>query len=248
VDFTRTIMSIDSGTRLQFDFDINPAEYLSFAKQDRKQGGKRGKINAISNAKRAIDLQIERIFKSIGHDTENVPNYYQEFSKEYCEEKVDIPLKLRMINALGMAPISIISEIRNPRNKTEHQYLLPTDPEVRTAVEIAELFISVTERRLVDVWDFEISDSKKISKNEQSGIICWLDRHDGGIEICHYDRITHERLFYIIQLTEIEHAILFRMCFLLEQEEELLATLRYFLKRLNHPIPSNKIKIRQQNS
>ena len=49
---------VDSDSRdLEFDasFEIQPRDFLEYAKQDLKQGNDRGKINAISNIKKAIE-------------------------------------------------------------------------------------------------------------------------------------------------------------------------------------------------
>jgi hypothetical protein len=51
---------------LEFPFQIEPREFLKFAEQDLITGGPHGFINALSNAKHAIDCQIEGIIFSFG--------------------------------------------------------------------------------------------------------------------------------------------------------------------------------------
>jgi hypothetical protein len=247
IDFTHTVIDRDTGTRLNYDFDISPQEFLSFAKADKRVGGKRGKVNALSNAKRAIDSQIDRVFMAIGYKLDPLPEYFSQFAKDFCEEKMDVPLKLRVISAFGMAPAAVISDIRNLRNKTEHEYEAPSDLEVKSAVEIAELFLSATELRLMVVWDFRITDSKLYKKEYITGICFNLSSVDHTIESYCYDALSNTKSRCVIEPNLIEHALIMRLCFLLEQEEEVLETLRYILRHVDHPIPSTEVKIVHEN-
>lgn len=47
-------------------FDLIPEGFLYFAKKDVQQNDERGIVNSISNSKRAIDCQFDRICHSIG--------------------------------------------------------------------------------------------------------------------------------------------------------------------------------------
>jgi hypothetical protein len=245
LDFTHAVVEKDCGTRLGYDFDIDPDEFLSFAKSDRKEGGKRGKVNALSNAKRAIDSQIDRIFKSIGYDVRSLPPYFSEFVKEFCDESADIPFKLRIINAFGIAPGGVISDIRTLRNKTEHEYMMPTEVDVKNAVEIAELFLSATERHLMDVWDFEISDTSRPDGGRISGIYFTTSKPQKAIEASYPDWQKYKSHTCLLKPTQLEHAIIMRMSLLIRQDEEVLKSLKYLLRKQNHPIPENEIKLRQ---
>jgi len=245
LDFTHTVVEKDYGTRLGYDFDIDPHEFLSFAKSDRKEGGKRGKVNALSNAKRAIDSQIDRIFKSIGYDVGSLPPYFSEFVKEFCDENTDIPFKLRIINAFGIAPGGVISDIRTLRNKTEHEYMMPTEVDVKNAVEIAELFLSATERHLMTVWSFQISDTSRLNDNYISGIYFGTSEPHKAIKAS-YNNMQNLKIHTCrLKPMQLEHAIIMRMCLNIDQDKEVLKTLKYLLRKLNHPIPENKIKLRQ---
>ena len=78
-----TSLSIEFGDYNQFDFfnfDISPKEYLTFAKEDLKIDNDRGLINALSNAKRAIDCLIESVLKGLKIDCKNILDDAKEFS------------------------------------------------------------------------------------------------------------------------------------------------------------------------
>lgn len=46
---------------VELKFDVTPHEYLEFMEEDLKGEDKRNLINALSNAKRALDCQIESL-------------------------------------------------------------------------------------------------------------------------------------------------------------------------------------------
>lgn len=137
------------------DFDVTPEEFLKFAKTDYKDNSKKGLVGAVTNAKRAIDCQIDWIINYLGYEylefkEEKYPyllNTINELEKEEYLNK-DYPLKLRFIQALEIAPTFLISEIRTVRNKLEHEYILPSKEKARECIELAELFIDATQNKL----------------------------------------------------------------------------------------------------
>lgn len=57
------------------DFEVTPEEFLNFAKMDYKDNSKKGLVGAVTNAKRAIDCQIDWIINYLGYE-------YLEFNEE----------------------------------------------------------------------------------------------------------------------------------------------------------------------
>lgn len=137
------------------DFEVGPEEFLKFAKMDYKDNSKKGLVGAVTNAKRAIDCQIDWIINYLGYEylefNEEKYSYLldtiNELEKEECLNK-NYPLKLRFIQALEIAPTFLISEIRTVRNKLEHEYILPSQEKARECIELAELFIDATQNKL----------------------------------------------------------------------------------------------------
>jgi len=145
-----------------------------------------------------------------------------------------------------MAPSGVISDIRTLRNKTEHEYVVPMEVDVKAAVEIAELFLSATERHLMSVWSFRISDTSRLDNNCFSGIYFDTSEPHKAIKASYLDTQNLKIHTYRLKPMQLEHAIIIRMCLHIDQDEEVLKTLRYFLRILNHPIPANKIRLRQR--
>ena len=75
LDFTNGILCPLRGNNIGVDFEINPEDFLQFAKSDYREGTKKGLVNSLTNCKRAIDCGIDKILKTYGFDpTELQPN------------------------------------------------------------------------------------------------------------------------------------------------------------------------------
>ncbi len=139
----------------EITFEIMPEDFLRFAKNNLKVNNIENCINAMSNAKRAIESQIDLLIKTIGYDFKkfNKKNSYIETKKfiklNYNENNYNgITPKIKLLNILGLAPTLIISEIRKLRNRLEHEYIAPAFKETKKAVEVAELFLNSSNRKL----------------------------------------------------------------------------------------------------
>ncbi|MCJ1220159.1 hypothetical protein [Paenibacillus polymyxa] len=138
-----------------YTFDVTPEDFLIFAKENINLKTKKGLIDGMSNAKRAIECQIDSIINFLGYDYKifDRRNSYQntkEFiNTHFAEDTVDgITDRIKLLHILGVTPSFLISKIRSLRNKVEHEYIIPTLSEVKEAIEIAELFINSSMRKI----------------------------------------------------------------------------------------------------
>lgn len=156
VDWTNFYLSIDGCQNdSSVEFDIMPEEFLKFAKYSLTSVSRQTRIDAMGNAKRAIEAQIDLLISTLGYDYKifdnrnsypNTKKYINnKYSGEHCEGIIP---RIKLLNILGLAPTIIISEIRYLRNKMEHEYIVPLIDEVKKAVEVAELFINSSNRKL----------------------------------------------------------------------------------------------------
>jgi hypothetical protein len=252
LDWTNLVYSIDSGTRLDYEFQVQPKDYLNYSKKDFTIKDRRGKINAISNAKRAIDCQIDKIFMSLGYKFDSFPSYLEDFSNFFCEteEEKDLPIKLRIIVGFGLAPCGIVSDVRNLRNKIEHYYVEPSTGEVRNAIEIADLFINATERKLIDYWDFEITSKKRKNKKKVgslTGLYFSQGSKNNTINVIDFQTEYNNRREIKLIPKLPEYAPVMRMALSTEQEEEFLRSLKYLLKLVKNSTPLDKVNITRVN-
>lgn len=145
LDLNNLAFYIDSSQSLDINkFDINPEEFLEFAKKDIENNSKHGLVNSLSNSKRAIDCQIEKILSVLG--LSNPGNF---------------PKKADCLQRIGVATPKIIRKIIRYRNSLEHDFSCPTKGQTEDAIDIAELFLESTNGKLKIFPDRFIMGSEK---------------------------------------------------------------------------------------
>ena len=130
---------------LKYVTPVTPPDYLRYAEADLSTGGNHGLVNALSNAKRAIDCQVTNTLQGFGL---SVPKQF--------------PTKLEKIAALGLVAPRIVKKIVRLRNLLEHEFHSPQLAEVEDAVDVATLFIEATRRVYSNgiVTEFWVADEK----------------------------------------------------------------------------------------
>lgn len=119
-------------TELEIDFEIKPSDYLNYAHQDIEEGdSERAKVNAFSNAKRALHFQIDLLIDAFGIASSN---------------RLSFPKKLILCEKIGISTPRILRKINLLRNKVEHDYFVPEKSEVEDAIDVVELFLDSTSR------------------------------------------------------------------------------------------------------
>ena len=84
---TKLVFLPSGGTGLNFDeFDITPRDFLRYAKDDFQSQSEAGLINALSNAKRAIDCQIDTAIRSMGIDSLDLAEHFSTIDRslKFC--------------------------------------------------------------------------------------------------------------------------------------------------------------------
>lgn len=109
---------------LKMKTPISAAQYLEFSEKDLRLGGKRGLVNALTNAKRAIDCQVACFLGALGLNSAGT-----------------FPSKVASLLSLGVVAPRILNKIVRLRNMLEHEFQLPKKAEVEDAVDVATLFL-----------------------------------------------------------------------------------------------------------
>jgi len=107
-----------------------PIQYLEYAKADLADGSRKGAINALSHAKRAIHLMIDKFMNAF------------ELNKLY--KRSSFPKKLVLFRQLDVFPTLMIENLNSSRNLMEHKYVDVPHNEVVKLTEIAEMFLLMT--------------------------------------------------------------------------------------------------------
>ena len=133
VDINLASLSLvpDTGTTLDLEYEITPDDFLSFAEKDILQNDVRGLVNGLSNAKRAIDCQVEKLLAGLGLPSAR-----------------SFPKKMALLTELSVIAPRIVTKVIRTRNYLEHEYRKPEKEQVEDAVDVATLFVAALERSL----------------------------------------------------------------------------------------------------
>jgi hypothetical protein len=250
LDLTKLYLIPEGGSELQKStFEISPKDFLRFAKQDLKEGNEKGFINSLTNSKRAIDCQVDNAMESLGIKSQNFNPEFKEFVKLFDFEE-DIPIKLKIIHSINLAPSLIISKTRTLRNKLEHIYQKPKLSEVKEALDVADLFIRSVEGKLyIVLTEFFITDEKNHCEESGWKVFTNLDFSFNSEELnfkisLKEDRNSNKTIEdVVINAMDKEFCGLLGLMISNNDEVEVEDSLKALLKFIGHPIPSEKVSV-----
>jgi hypothetical protein len=113
---------------VEVPFPISPGDYLSFAQEDLKDNSERGRVNALSNAKRSFDARVESILIGFG------------FHRIAKAQNWNVPKKLEFVSSLGIVTPRVLTKLNRTRNLIEHEFHCPAREQVEDFVDIVALF------------------------------------------------------------------------------------------------------------
>jgi hypothetical protein len=153
-DFRPTASSY---SKVETSFEIKPNNFLDFAKMDLASEYSHKDINALSNAKRALDCQLDSLLVAFG------------LYKIAQKESWNFPKKIQIINELGIVAPSVFDRINRKRNLMEHEFVRPNSEQVDDFLDIVSLFFAATDRYinyLNNYCDFQVYRDLGNSKYE----------------------------------------------------------------------------------
>lgn len=115
-------------------YDADALQFLSFAKQDIEEDSEKGRVNALTNAKRAIECRMDEFLKLSNLEV---------FSSRH---KWNLPYKMLVLQTFGVPTPDILKRLINTKRRLlEHRYEIPKEQqEIQDAVELAELFLEAS--------------------------------------------------------------------------------------------------------
>jgi hypothetical protein len=148
LDWKRLIVAQESGSLLRYEYPVSAKFFLNCAREDFEEKTPRGLINALSNAKRAIDCQTDSHICAIGFTPQKLQKQIgkagivgvAQFSKNQNR-----PITFRVLESLSVVTPGIVDRVRKIRHLLEHEYKKPTRSQVRDAIDIASLYVSALE-------------------------------------------------------------------------------------------------------
>jgi hypothetical protein len=120
---------------LGYEDGVNQNEYLRFAEHDLKDGQThRHLINAVSNAKRALHMEVETLSNAYGVNV--AIRKYGSF-----------PQRLSFLSSAGFfAKPRLLSKLNKLRNVVEHEYHIPKIEDAENFVDIVDLFVNAMQK------------------------------------------------------------------------------------------------------
>lgn len=258
IDFSKTVVEISGGSGGVEYFNIKPKDFIRYAKEDLKSNQDSALVNSITNAKRAIDCQIDTVLKTFGIEFDNLPKASEIFINCTSSKNEDLPQKLKLMQSLKVAPGGLTSRARTLRNKLEHYYKVPTKKEIEEAIEIAELFILSCESKTKRMeYEYDISsqtyDNTKIDNTNtypDRFINCLrFGYRESKKEFTIVSHINYKRVIEVSFGTEsVEFYHLIRMLNSLDYKLDFKESLNCLLTYIGHPIPIKNIDIIEMNN
>jgi hypothetical protein len=123
---------VSGGRSLSGSFGIDPSEFLQQAQDDLEVGDNSAKLNAITNAKRAIQSQIDQVLLCFG----------------FLPKTLNTKTKFKLIAELGFVAPRMLRRVTDARNLLEHEYERPTQGQVEEAVDLTSLFVEASQRHV----------------------------------------------------------------------------------------------------
>lgn len=144
----------------KMSFDITPKDFLDFAELDLTSDLQHKFVNALSNAKRALDCQVICLLDTLG--------LFEQAEKK----RWGLPLKIKALKKTGIIAPRILNKINKTRNLLEHEFTNPNSEQVTDFIDVVALFIEGTKRYLVNylffietAWIVDKTMTLEISKN-----------------------------------------------------------------------------------
>lgn len=148
---------------LDFPFEQTGDDYLKSAERDLQHEDISGNINALTNAKRAIDCQLEALIAKFG-----------------LSKKKTFPERTSQLQRIGLIAPRILQKVNKTRNYLEHEFKIPERAATEDAVDIATLFVKVTNGIFYDFYGQAEFHEPGIHQESLSGALLRLDWHEGN--------------------------------------------------------------------
>jgi hypothetical protein len=119
-------------------FETDAWVFLKFARDDLLERSDRGNVNALSNAKRAVENRVDTLLYAYG-------------LRGYAEsQRWGYPAKSEKLRLAGLfIPDAIYNMITSSRNELEHEYKVPhSGIDVANKVDVAQMFLGISDAEI----------------------------------------------------------------------------------------------------
>lgn len=152
LDWSAVGIDPDQWMDLELNTRLKPQDFLAYAEQDLASKTTRGYVNCVSNAKRAIDCQIDGSIEALGFPVDGLRSFLHRDALAFVEGATagsSLPITFRFLQSFGVLTPAVVDRVRRLRHSLEHKYVPPTRRRATEALEIAMLFVRAAERSLM---------------------------------------------------------------------------------------------------
>ncbi len=126
----------------EIPFEIKPKDFLDYAEQDLNSNLPHRFVNALSNAKRALECQVVCLLDVFG------------LQKLAGKKRWWFPSKIDALKKVGILAPRILTKINNTRNLLEHEFANPNSEQVNDFIDVVALFLESTKIYLENYLNF----------------------------------------------------------------------------------------------
>ncbi len=208
LDADNSTFSFCASEKIETPFDIKAQGFLQFAEKDLQSNYSHNIINALSNAKRALDCQIDTLLIGFGY-------YKNSKSKNWSFIQ-----KINLIKDLGILAPRVLKKINNTRNLMEHEYVKPEKEKVEDFLDITSLFLASTDKYI-----FSFPSSAGYQQKDK-GAVFKLDYKQCVIKVK-----IHKKLPFSLDYDKIEKENVLQKFTIDNKDDQYLNILKAYLKR-----------------
>lgn len=180
---------------LTFPFEQTGDDYLKSAERDLQHEDNAGNINALTNAKRAIDCQLEALISKFG-----------------LPKKKTFPERTTQLQRIGLVAPRILQKVNKTRNFLEHEFMVPERSAAEDAVDIATLFVKVTNSIFYDFYTQAEFHEPGIFSPQPSGAILRLDwKEDISGFVAHFGDVASQLHTEVVDTSSERHVDLIHL-------------------------------------
>jgi hypothetical protein len=248
----------DGGTAYSCPFEMKPEDFITFAKADFFSTDAKGLVNALSNAKRAIDCQVDGFLVAIGLDPERLEKQIGKDGIKFLNAGHLVtggPFKFRLLQALGFASPAIISRMRRLRNLLEHEYKKPRKKDVSDAIDVAELFVHACRGKMrspMTSFGFGsgVTDARGFKTVARDIHLRYAENGEASIDLDFLDHIAIAKCgpgksrTLKIRLGDVEFVPLLKVIWTTDSDLDMTQPIKTFLSEIGVQFPKARFRVR----
>jgi hypothetical protein len=252
LDWSDFYFDPDGGSSYSCPFQVTPEDFITFAKADFFNADAKGLVNALSNAKRAVDCQADSFLVAIGLNPERLDKQLSKDGIRFLNSghsPTEAPLKFRLLQALGFATPAIIARMRRLRNLLEHEYKKPRKKDVSDAIDVAELFVHACRGKMKSpTTSFGIgsgiTDARGSKQVARSVYIQFKEDGEAGFELRFWDQNAIAKHGagkspqIIVQIGDVDFVPLLKLTWQADLDKDMTNSIKTFLTEVGVQFPA----------